>query len=574
MRANRILITSVLVLGIVVIGTLLFTQLFDLGVRAPTSGRESVVSVGYRSDNDADRLNLPLAYEADWDEPGVSQALWKSWGHPRPKQVPELGRNGTGALNPNGDKNYHSGLVSRFLLDLRDGAVIEFWAKGATTTEHWQNIAVGLSAGLADDYYGVEQVPVALLNTFIGVEEATHFVEYRIGEEREQEPYAPLDDEWHNYRITIHPDGSVQFFRDGELKLAPETKIDMELYGQAPVVVDGLSWRTDVLLDELAIYGNIVVPEPLTIESQSPLLADGIVLRRPLSPNQGRLSRLGTGDLDGDGDIDAVYTARGTGNEIHVMENPGTLTAPWPTQQVSKLRSILFVLKLADFDGDGDLDIATGSGTEEDYEIKLWENDGTPFDGEWPVANVGKNAEEVASLLPIDVDDDGDLDLVSGTSYEVDAELLLYENTGDPHGAPWPQTELGATDDGIYEIHAADFDGDGDLDIATGGRRDDDFDINVWENDGTPFDGRWTDIKVGPSDGDVGAMQIADLDGDGFLDIVTGSTGHQDYEMQAWRNNGAPWENFWQEQDIGVTDVNATDLAVVDLDGDGARWRW
>ncbi len=569
MPYQRIFITVIAALLVVAAGYFIFTQTIELGLREPSSSSDAPINVGVRTESESKYLGLPLVYEENWNAPGVSQILWKSWGQPRPIQAPDLGRNETGALNPNGDKNYHSGLISRFVLDLSDGAVIEFWAIGTTTTKAWQNVGVGLSRGLAEDFYGIEQVPNALLNTFVGVEENTNQVQYRLGTEQETEPFEPLNGEWSHYRTVIHPDGSVEFYRDDELRFKPESKLDMTLYSQVPVLIDGLSWRTDVLIDDLAIYGTIVLPELLTVESASPLLADGIVLMRPQSPTQDQPSYVKTGDLDGDGWLDAVVLTRGTGNEIQVLKNPGSLTQPWQSFQAGKLRTLLIAHELADFDGDGDLDLVTGSSIEEDFEVKLWENDGTPFDGPWRVHNVAKNDEEVISLLPIDVDGDGDLDLVTGTHQEADVELLLYENTGEGLDGPWPATELGAADDGIYELEAADFDADGDLDIATGGRRDDDFDINVWENDGTPFDGRWSDIKVGPSDGDVGAMQVVDLDGDNLPDIITGSSGEQAYEVRAWRNSGTPFENFWQEQNIGVTDVAATDVEALDIDGDG-----
>ena len=76
--------------------------------------------------------DLPLILEEKWED-GIVAGTWKQFGEPLPQLKPDLGRLESTAFDPGGDKNYESGVVSRFALDLTQGAVIDFWAKGRAT---------------------------------------------------------------------------------------------------------------------------------------------------------------------------------------------------------------------------------------------------------------------------------------------------------------------------------------------------------------------------------------------------------------------------------------------------------
>ncbi|MFA5123470.1 FG-GAP-like repeat-containing protein, partial [Zavarzinia sp.] len=184
-------------------------------------------------------------------------------------------------------------------------------------------------------------------------------------------------------------------------------------------------------------------------------------------------------DLDGDGDLDAVIgAADGT---LHYIENTGTATAP-----VYVLRSGMdnpfdgaivgagSTPSVADIDGDGDLDAVVGAA---DGSFSYYENTGTAAapvyvlqsgaDNPFDAVNIG--AGGTANLA--DVDGDGDLDALVGSS---DGTLRYYENTGtatapvyvERTGAanPYDGLDVGAQSTPIL----ADLDGDGDLDLASG----------------------------------------------------------------------------------------------------------
>ena len=184
-----------------------------------------------------------------------------------------------------------------------------------------------------------------------------------------------------------------------------------------------------------------------------------------------------------------------------------------------------------DVDGDGDLDLVLG---EYDYFINYYENVGSaaspsyeektgtasPFDG----LDVGSRGKPALA----DVDGDGDLDLVVGETYF----LNYYENVGSA-ASPSYEAVTGTANpfNGIYLINGysapalADLDGDGDLDLVVG-------ELNgllyYYENVGSAASPSYVAVtgSDSPFDGiDVGsrsAPALGDVDGDGDLDLVVG----------------------------------------------------
>ena len=269
------------------------------------------------------------------------------------------------------------------------------------------------------------------------------------------------------------------------------------------------------------------------------------------------------GDLDNDGDADLVSgDANGT---IIAWQNDGTpFTGLWPSQTVSNTAASIYTLALADLDHDGDLDLASGCGGAAAFEIMVWENDGTPFAGEWTSNGVG-GAADVLALAVGDLDHDGQPDLVSGDSGAV---IYAWQNDGTPFTGLWTSQMVGNTTDPTYALALGDLDNDGYLDLVSGDARNQ---VNVWENDGTPFSGTWTANLVGSSKDTVNALALADLDGDGALDIVSDVEypSATDYGVAVWQNDGTPFSGLWTWSVIGDSKDAVNALAVGDLDNDG-----
>ncbi|MDP2260745.1 MAG: FG-GAP-like repeat-containing protein, partial [Caulobacter sp.] len=237
-----------------------------------------------------------------------------------------------------------------------------------------------------------------------------------------------------------------------------------------------------------------------------------------------------------------------------------------------------------DLDGDGDLDLAFGrtNGTIDYYEntgsdavpvFALQAGASDPFDG----IDVGSNAYAAPHL--VDLDGDGDLDAVIGT-YE--HGLRYFRNTGTAL-APVFEEQVGAginpfdgfTFDYYSKPAFGDVDGDGDQDAIVG-----DYSgvIHYLENVGTAGAPAF-EQRVGGANpfaaidvGDYSAPTLADIDGDGDLDLIVGN---RDGFLRYFENTGDADSPVYVERTGAANPFDGHDEnghtapALADLDADG-----
>jgi len=218
-------------------------------------------------------------------------------------------------------------------------------------------------------------------------------------------------------------------------------------------------------------------------------------------------------DMDGDGDLDIV-SASDTDNTIAWYEHDGTSDPSWSAANIATNVDGARGLSVADMDGDGDFDIV--SAARDDDAIDWFENDGAA-DPTWTKANIATTADGALDAKVADMDGDGDMDIISAS--HLDDTIAWYENDGaaDP---TWTAANIATNADGAVDLEAADMDGDGDMDIIAGSRLDDT--VSWYENDGAA-DPTWTAVDIDTSGDWVRDVHIGDLDGDGDLDIVVAS---------------------------------------------------
>jgi hypothetical protein len=278
------------------------------------------------------------------------------------------------------------------------------------------------------------------------------------------------------------------------------------------------------------------------------------------------------GDLDGDGDLDAI--AAGYSGQINAEQNDGTpFSGTWGGGNVGVIPATDTVLAaaLGDLDGDGDLDITTGGWFSTMGGVGLWQNDGTPFDGPWTSNGAGTGSAKVYDVALGDLDNDGDLDIVSvGELDWYNGKVIAWENDRTPWSGEWLPHSVLTNTNLVSGVALGDLDGDGDLDIAAGCMCTVScYDVFVLQNDGTPFDDVWTRNAVTYGVNDIPAVALNDLDGDGDLDIAAeGRYQESDDEVFAWQNDGTPFSDFWTQIGIGDTS-GGYDVAAGDLDNDG-----
>ncbi|WNJ19106.1 CRTAC1 family protein [Pontibacter sp. G13] len=257
----------------------------------------------------------------------------------------------------------------------------------------------------------------------------------------------------------------------------------------------------------------------------------------PLLPYQ--LSQLGpalaTGDVNGDGLEDVFLgNAYNQAPSLFLQTPSGNfepLMGPWLEDQVFEDVEA----SLADLDGDGDLDLYVGSGGNEFVNApdmlrdRLYVNLGNGQFQALPNA-LPEFFVSTGVVSPGDLDGDGDLDLFVGGrnvpgKYPLPAQSVLLENVGGTDQAlkfrevsqTWAPAfaELGMVTDAQW----ADINGDETQDLVIAGEW---MEVTVWENEGN----RLSQSNLGLAQ--VGwwqCLEVADLDGDGDMDLVAGNLG-------------------------------------------------
>ncbi len=266
------------------------------------------------------------------------------------------------------------------------------------------------------------------------------------------------------------------------------------------------------------------------------------------------------GDYDNDGDLDC-YAARGGRNEDGLWRNngDGTFTDVMEESGLSNPNPTITPTWFdIDLDGDLDLFISNGRTTENNvetyYQDVLWLNDG---DGTFTNATVasGVAAAEGAPFYdawgstPGDYNDDGLIDIFVAT-YRL-APDFLYRNEGSgslTNVAATTGVEGVPTIDPRYFGHGigaefADYDNDGDLDLAVGnlGHPDARGQYSnpslIWRNEGAP-DWKFTEVhqELGLKFFEMNTGVVwGDFNLDGFQDLF-----HAQYAYNNEGENGEP----------------------------------
>ena len=279
------------------------------------------------------------------------------------------------------------------------------------------------------------------------------------------------------------------------------------------------------------------------------------------------------GDLDGDGDLDAVVYSPVFPTLTGVLLNDGNGFFVDTDQFDIFGTGEIDDLALGDADGDGDLDVFVANDEDPgDFEFGangLFLNDGNgifvqsdfvfppsnPFDPFFdsidqdfdPTPDTSAN---LSSAIDVgDLDGDGDIDAVVANRAALD-QILINDGTGNFSDAP--RTGAIRTED----VALGDMDGDGDLDAVFAGA-----DSLVMLNDGSGNFVQGAGFGLPDGKGDDFAVKLGDLDGDADLDAVVSSFTEGD-------------QLFFNEGDgrlipAGTLSLDASgDVVLGDLDGD------
>jgi ELWxxDGT repeat protein len=265
---------------------------------------------------------------------------------------------------------------------------------------------------------------------------------------------------------------------------------------------------------------------------------------------------IATADLDGDGDLDLVVGGPERGfnlflPRVYLLTNDGSGHFI-KTDSVSTA-GIPSSIQLADLDADGDVDILTANlrqNFQTSYSVRF--NDGTGHFAGYDLDNDVNKEEYIREIITVDIDGDGDLDVVGKHS----RAFFTRKNDGTGYfGSP----QVVGVQSELYDFNASDLDGDGDQDLAF---MAEDRIIIYWnDHTGGYFFGK--DVQMArPYHRQSESFLTADLDRDGDLDMVV--------NKEVFFNDGTG--DFYMGEPLnlpGEVPVTYYSLQAADIDGDG-----
>jgi Tol biopolymer transport system component len=163
------------------------------------------------------------------------------------------------------------------------------------------------------------------------------------------------------------------------------------------------------------------------------------------------------GDLDADGDVDVLVKEHGVGYAVHLNDGLGRFSQHWNLADDAAMD--MGDMALGDVDTDGDLDavITNGHFQSTSHPARILINDGM---GRFTDSGQQLSAVKNAGVNLGDLDGDGDLDLVL-SDYMEPCQIWLNDGNGQ-----FADSGFRFGDDQFYRhVHLGDLDGDGDWDI-------------------------------------------------------------------------------------------------------------
>ncbi|MEQ1948836.1 MAG: FG-GAP-like repeat-containing protein [Bryobacteraceae bacterium] len=285
-------------------------------------------------------------------------------------------------------------------------------------------------------------------------------------------------------------------------------------------------------------------------------------------------------DFNNDGKLDILVAqgdARGFGpdpNNGHIDYLLGRGDCTFAGLQMSATGGISGSLRFTvagDFNADGKIDAIANNFYSSSARLILFPGDGKGgFSGTGTPVNLGVNVAAPNNVVAADFNSDGRTDLAvasgSTSSSASPGEISVLLNTGSGLGAP---AKFTATGKGSFGLAAADFDGDGKVDLAVTNSASGTTDYFRGGGNGTFQLVQTYSTGMAPV-----ALIATDLTGDGKADLVVADKGDQyastriNGQIYVLKNNGSG--GFQSAVQVTVDSVfNSVNLASGDVNGDG-----
>ena len=292
-----------------------------------------------------------------------------------------------------------------------------------------------------------------------------------------------------------------------------------------------------------------------------------------------RLRQVAVADVDGDGLLDVYLPGGyGMDPDRLFVQGPaGTFTDRASTLLPAALASRAGAAHFGDVDNDGDLDLVVTDWGDNPSSwmgksplpalLHLFLNDGKGVftaapDTAIPASPDGKTGNTPIDVDFVDVNGDFALDIVLDNRNGL-SRLLINDGKGTFVDAAFPPKKGPYS----YNIEACDIDADGDLDLLIdNAAANTGHSTQVLINDGMGTFSDESSRIVGEPNSDDNIVKCADVDGDGAYDLIVASLSNTSEKLL--KNDGTAHFTFVADAIPKITDPTLG-LDVADIDGDG-----
>ena len=296
------------------------------------------------------------------------------------------------------------------------------------------------------------------------------------------------------------------------------------------------------------------------------------------------LSDVAVGDIDGDNRLDIVAATKdGVWYFRHPSQGPTYLRGWGNSDESDDLRERIDVSSVVIDDAAllAIIDQALGVNINlEDYIVTVESVYTNVEIGDFDLD--GWNDIVASRLLHIHLEPRPDIPVEPIDIFDGDAIVFLNPG-GAIDGRDWASVSAGQHErqqrrdrDGAAGLYAFDMDGDGDLDVVSAAQFDNNVQVAWFEN---PLDGAsrlspdlpWRQWRIG-SVRDAWAIDVADVTGDGLLDVIASGTEQQQVMLFVQPDTGPRREYDWDTHVVATFDAyKPKDLQALDIDLDGVN---
>jgi hypothetical protein len=252
-------------------------------------------------------------------------------------------------------------------------------------------------------------------------------------------------------------------------------------------------------------------------------------------------------DFNGDGNLDIASCSQYTSSKVEVRFGRGDGTFGSATDYAM---GPSYFLTSADFDNDGDLDLVVGNGGQ----LVVLRNNGS---GVFTALRSFRTGDDVRTIVPADINGDGNLDVVVACASS--GAVFVHNGQGDctfnPSGGSFFTVNV------PVGVAVGDVDGDGDLDYVTAGAQSNRAFVRLNDGTGTFTSGATLTVGFQPN-----GIALGDLNGDGALDVVIANENSSNVSVLLNTNAGTGAFQAATTLNAGST---PTDVKLGDVDGDG-----